>query len=264
VTDIRRIEELSSEDDLGMSLYHPIEEPEGFLGFKLFKMGVQVLLSDVLPLLEDMGVEVVDERPHEIKPAGSAPVWVYDFGLLHESQGELQTGEVRDIFQDAFARVWRGEVENDGYNRLVLRARLTWRQVSVLRAISKYLRQAGTTFSQSYMQDTLFQNHRVARLLVELFEARFDPTKRAQAEAETKRLKAEIEEALDAVASLDEDRILRNFLSVVLAAVRGRCTRSSSTPRAWRASTCAAARWRAAASAGPTAARTSAPKSWAS
>jgi glutamate dehydrogenase len=101
VSDIQRMETLKSEDDLGMSLYHPIEESEDFLGFKLFRLGEQVSLSEILPLLEDMGVEVVDERPHEVKPAGSPPVWIYDFGLVHETGDELQTGEVKEIFQDA-------------------------------------------------------------------------------------------------------------------------------------------------------------------
>jgi glutamate dehydrogenase len=220
VADIRRIEDLESEDDIEMSLYHPIEEPENFLGFKLFRLGEQISLSDILPLLEDMGVEVVDERPHRIKPAGSPSVWIYDFGLVHGAQEELQTGEVREIFQDAFARAWRGTVENDGFNRLVLRARLTWREITVLRAYCKYLRQTQTTFSQNYMEDTLAANPHIARLLVELFEARFDPDRQDSAEEETDRLKREIEEALDAVESLDEDRILRNFLTVTLATVR--------------------------------------------
>jgi len=139
VSDVLRMETLESEDDLGMSLYHPIEEPEDFLGFKLFRLGDQVSLSGILPLLEDMGVEVVDERPHEVKPSGSPPVWIYDFGLVHEAGEQLQTSEVKEIFQDAFARAWRGAVENDGFNRLVLRARLTWREISILRAYCKYL-----------------------------------------------------------------------------------------------------------------------------
>jgi glutamate dehydrogenase len=218
VSDIQRMEALKSEDDLEMSLYHPIEESEDFLGFKLFRLGEQISLSEILPLLEDMGVEVVDERPHEVKPAGSPPVWIYDFGLVHESDDELQTGEVREIFQDAFARAWRGTVENDGFNRLVLRARLTWREISILRAYCKYLRQTGTTFSQNYMEDALVNNQHIARLIVELFEARLQPLHRDRAESE--RLKVEIEEALEAVVSLDEDRILRSFLDITLATLR--------------------------------------------
>jgi glutamate dehydrogenase len=218
VSDIQRMETLKSEDDLGMCLYHPIEEPEDFLGFKLFRLGEQVSLSGILPLLEDMGVEVVDERPHEVKPSGSPPVWIYDFGLVHETGDELQTSEVKEIFQEAFSRAWRGAVENDGFNRLVLRARLTWREISVLRAYCKYLRQTGSTFSQDYMEDALVNNEHIARLIVDLFEARLDPSRQSSAESE--RLKEEIEEALEAVVSLDEDRILRSFLAITLATLR--------------------------------------------
>jgi glutamate dehydrogenase len=218
VSDILRMETLNSEDDLGMSLYHPIEEPKDFLGFKLFRLGEQVSLSGILPLLEDMGVEVVDERPHEVKPSGSPPVWIYDFGLVHEAGDELQTGEVKEIFQNAFVRAWRGAVENDGFNRLVLRARLTWREISVLRAYCKYLRQTGSTFSQDYMEDALVTNPHIARLIVDLFEARLDPSRQGGDESE--RLTGEVEEALEAVVSLDEDRILRSFLDITLATLR--------------------------------------------
>ncbi|MDQ4127771.1 MAG: NAD-glutamate dehydrogenase, partial [Actinomycetota bacterium] len=220
VLDIQRMEALKSESDIQMSLYHPLEEPEDFLGFKLFRLGEQVSLSEILPLLEDMGVEVVDERPHEVKPMGSPPVWIYDFGLVHTGSGELQTGEVKEIFQDAFARAWRGTVENDGFNRLVLLARLTWREITILRAYCKYLRQTGTTFSQDYMEDTLVANPHIARLLVDIFMTRLDPSRQNEAEAESERLEAEISSALDAVVSLDEDRILRSFLDVTLATLR--------------------------------------------
>ena len=220
VSDIQRMEALGSEDDIEMSLYHPLEEPEDFLGFKLFRLGEQVSLSDILPLLEDMGVEVVDERPHEVKPAGSPPAWIYDFGLVHGGRGELQTGEVKEIFRDAFARAWRGTVENDGFNRLVLLARMTWREITILRAYCKYLRQTGTTFSQDYMEDTLVVNPHIARLLVDLFKTRLDPSRQGEAQAQSERLEAEISKALDAVVSLDEDRILRSYLDVTLATLR--------------------------------------------
>ena len=220
VVDIRRIEGLSSENDLGMSLYHPLEAPEDFLRFRLYRLGEQISLSEVMPLLEDMGVEVADQRPYKIEPAEKAPVWINDFGLVHEAQGELQTEQVKEIFQDAFARAWRGAVEDDGFNRLVLRAQLTWREITILRAYCKYLRQTGTTFSQNYMEQTLAANPHIARLLVELFKARLDPGRQERAEEETERLKEEIKEALEAVVSLDEDRILTSFLNVTLATLR--------------------------------------------
>jgi glutamate dehydrogenase len=220
VVDIRRIEDLSSENDLGMSLYHPLEAPEDFLRFRLYRLGEQISLSEVMPLLEDMGVEVADQRPYKIEPAGKAPVWINDFGLVHEAQGELQTDQVKEIFQNAFARAWRGTVEDDGFNRLVLRAQLTWREITILRAYCKYLRQTGTTFSQNYMEQTLAANPHIAQLLVELFKTRLDPGRQERAGEESERLKEEIEEALDAVVSLDEDRILRSFLNVTLATLR--------------------------------------------
>src|ERR687898_184520 len=220
VVDIRRIEDLSSENDLGMSLYHPLEAPEDFLRFRLYRLGEQISLSEVMPLLEDMGVEVADQRPYKIEPAEGAPVWINDFGLVHEAQGELQTDQVKEIFQDAFARAWRGTVEDDGFNRLVLRAQLTWREITILRAYCKYLRQTATTFSQRYMEETLAANPHITQLLVELFKTRLDPGRQERAEEEAERLQEEIKEALEAVMSLDEDRILTSFLNVTQATLR--------------------------------------------
>src|SRR5919202_4339045 len=110
VADIARIEGLASEDDLGMSLYHPLEVPENFLRFRLYRSEGPISLSEVLPLLENMGVKVADQRPYKIEPASSTPAWVHDFGPIHEARVEFQTGEVKEIFQDAFAQTWRGAV----------------------------------------------------------------------------------------------------------------------------------------------------------
>ncbi|TCJ16133.1 NAD-glutamate dehydrogenase [Rubrobacter taiwanensis] len=218
--DIEQMESLGSGEDLGMRLYHRLEEPEDFLRFRLYRRGDQISLSEVMPLLEDMGVKVLDQRPYRIEPAGGEPVWIHDFGLIHRGDGEFRADGVREIFQDAFARTWHGAAESDGFNRLVLGARLTWREITVLRAYCKYLRQTETTFSQNYMEDTLSANPRIARLLIELFEARFDPERRERAAEESERLRGEIESALEHVASLDEDRILRSFLNLIQATLR--------------------------------------------
>ena len=124
--------------------------PGETLRAKLFRAGRALTLSDVLPLFENMGVEVADERPYPIVPRGADGVWIYDFGLTYAGAGNLDTNGVREGFQDAFVRAWRGDVENDGYNRLVLGAALTWREITVLRAIGKYLRQARITFNDRY------------------------------------------------------------------------------------------------------------------
>jgi glutamate dehydrogenase len=219
VHDIRVIEELAPDDDLTLTLYKPIEAPDGALRAKLFRSGSPLALSDMLPVFENMDVQVEDERPYEVTPENRRrPVWIYDFGLFHAGGGELRADRVRESFKDCFVRAWRGDVEDDGFNRLLLRAGLTWREITVLRAIAKYLRQAGTTFSDLYVERSLVGHPQLARMFVEFFTARFDP-ERPDPEAAT-RIRGQIEQAIDAVESLDEDRILRNFLAVIRAMLR--------------------------------------------
>ncbi|MBV9948647.1 MAG: NAD-glutamate dehydrogenase, partial [Myxococcales bacterium] len=222
--DIDRIEELTPDRPI-ISLYQPNDAPSGLVRCKLFSAD-GVLLSDVLPTFEHMGAKVVDERPYEITPADRDPVWIYDFGLRCVAD---DVDRVRDLFQDAFLNVWHGALEDDRLNGLVLRAGLTGRQVTILRAIAKYLRQGGTSFSDAYIERTVLAHPKIATLLIDLFDARFDPENRDPPRAE--RLGREIEEAIDAVESLDQDRILRNFLTVVRATVRTNFFRTTDDPK---------------------------------
>jgi len=218
LADIVHIEELPEADGLGIVLYRPLEAGPRMLRAKLFRAGRPLMLSDVMPLFENMGVEVGDERPYPITPRGRDGVWIYDFGLTYPGGRDLDTGGVRESFQDTFVRVWRGDVENDAYNRLVLGAALTWREITVLRAIGKYLRQARITFSDSYVERALVAHPEIARLLVALFQARFDPRRTDRADAGE--IAERIGEAIDAVQSLDQDQILRMFLAVIQAILR--------------------------------------------
>jgi len=218
VSDIKRIEALAREDDLAITLYRPLEAPLGAVRAKLFRSGGPLALSDMLPVFENMGVAVADERPYEITPDGRDPVWVYDFGLTYQGEDELEADQVREAFENAFIRAWRGDVEDDGFNRLLLRAQLTWREITVVRAIARYLRQSGTTFTDSYVQQAVVAHPDVARLLVNLFHARFDPEHADLEHAE--RIVEQITQAIDAVESLDQDRILRSFLAIVQATLR--------------------------------------------
>src|SRR5205823_6254827 len=193
LVDITRIEELEP-GGIAMTLYRPLEAPEGVLRAKLYRADTPLTLSSMLPLFENMGVQVADERPYEIRRHEGTPVWIYDFGLTYEGDGRLDTEDVRVTFQDAFIRAWEGEVENDGYNRLVLKAGLGWRQIAVLRAIAKYLRQAGTTFSDTYVEQAMAAHPVIARRIIELFEARFDP---ALTERNTHHLVDDIEREID-------------------------------------------------------------------
>ncbi|AEW94366.1 MULTISPECIES: NAD-glutamate dehydrogenase [Streptomycetaceae] len=220
VADLTHIERLRPEDDFTLSLYEPVAASPGERRFKIYRTGAPVSLTAVLPVLQHLGVEVVDERPYELKRADSSRAWIYDFGLrIDRSAGDLGD-DARERFQDTFAAVWTGQAENDGFNSLVLRAGLTWRQAMVLRAYAKYLRQAGATFSQDYMEDTLRTNVHTTRLLVNLFEARLSPEHRRAGSELTDGLLEELDGALDQVASLDEDRILRSFLTLIKATLR--------------------------------------------
>ena len=218
VADIAHMESCAQNfPDIALSLAQPLEA-EGLLRFKLFAAARPLPLSDVMPLLENMGVRVLDQRPYEV-PTDHGLVWIHDFGL-RPAEADLEADDVKGVFTEAFAAAWRGEAENDGFNRLVLGAGLTTREVAVLRAYSKYLRQVGSAFSQAYMERTLAANPHIARLLVDLFQARFDPARQPDADDEASVLTKQLEAAIDVVASLDEDRILRSFLALVQATLR--------------------------------------------
>ena len=236
VADLRRLEDLASETELGMNLYEPEEARPGERRFKIYKLGGPLSLTGVLPVLQRMGVEVIDERPYGVERKDSTPAWIYDFGLRYDaSKLAAPPGTLRELFQDAFAAVWRGEAENDGFNALVLLAGLSWQEAMVLRAYAKYLRQGTSTYSLDYMEQALTSNPRIAKLLANLFTARLDPAVAAAADAGSVAVSGaattgraeilagtveEIEGALDSVASLDQDRILRAFLAVIQATLR--------------------------------------------
>ncbi|MEU8464842.1 NAD-glutamate dehydrogenase [Streptomyces sp. NPDC029003] len=225
VADLCHLERLSaSEREFALSLYEPVGAGPGERRFKIYRTGEQVSLSAVLPVLQRLGVEVTDERPYELRRTDRVSAWIYDFGLrmpLSSGNGDSYLGDdARERFQEAFAAVWTGEAENDNFNTLVLGAGLTWRQAVVLRAYAKYLRQAGSTFSQDYMEDTLRNNVHTTRLLVSLFEARMSPGRQSAGTELIDAMLEELDGALDQVASLDEDRILRAFLTLIKATLR--------------------------------------------
>ena len=219
VADVRRLEALSGDDGLGLSLYRPLEAPAGILRCKLYRRGERVSLSDVLPMFESMGLEVLDVRPYRVAPREGPGAWIYDLGLHDPTVTEIDADTIRERFHDGFARVWHGDVEQDGFNGLIIRAGLDAREVTLLRAVARYVRQAGIAFSDSYMERTLMSHADVAASLVALFRARFDPAHERRDEAAHK-IAREIDAAIDSVASLDEDRILRSFYSVIGAMLR--------------------------------------------
>ncbi len=221
VPDVDRLNALTKNpNELALSLFRPLEDENGLLRFKIGRAGTGIPLSDVLPILEDMGLRVIDEQPYEIVASNGTTFWLHDFGIRPTEKIDVKLEQVRPDFQETFRRIWQGDIENDGFNQLVLHANLTCRQIVVLRAYCKYLLQIGIPFSQSYMEQTLAHNPALTRLIAELFDVRFDP---AYADDRTQQMavvEAKIREGLEAVANLDEDRILRRYMRLILATLR--------------------------------------------
>jgi glutamate dehydrogenase len=184
----------------------------------IYRTTTPITLTDGLPRLQHMGVEVVDEHPYEF--AASPRFWIYDFGLRQAGGPAQSVDPVRELTEGALGALWRGDIDDDGFNALVLAAHLTWRQVVVLRAYAKYLRQAGSAFSQAYIERVLRSNPTLTRLLVRLFESRFDPARRAGEAERSEAIAEEIRGELDEVASLDQDRILRAYWGLIGATLR--------------------------------------------
>jgi glutamate dehydrogenase len=197
---------------------HLVEHPERWT-LVVYRWSSQITLSDVLPELQHMGLEVVDEHPYKFVGSSSAgSFWIYEFGL--RPPAAAVSVSVRDIFEEALTALWNGQTEDDGFNALVLTAGLSWREVTLLRACAKYLRQGGMRFSLGYVQRVLRSNAAITRLLVRLFESRFDPARQSGAAERCEAIAEEIRGQLDEVVSLDHDRILRSYLALIDATLR--------------------------------------------
>jgi glutamate dehydrogenase len=254
--DVEQVAALRGDDDLRIRLYRT---EQGELRLKLFRLGSDIALSDALPMMENMGLRVLAEHPYELQ-GGVERIFIQDFHIASPPGLELEVELLREPFAQAFAAIWRGTAESDGFNRLILLASLDWRQVAMLRGYSKYLLQAGVPFSQSYMEETLAHYPLMARLLVEFFEAKFhpatgdesrddiesgqqhlarqlqglaagneaaraalEPLVAARAAGRAEQLQAvgvAMHALMDSVTSLDEDRILRSFQAAIKATLR--------------------------------------------
>ncbi len=218
--DIEVLEQVLQTNEIGMNLYR-IDGAESYkVRFKIYRKDQAIALSDVLPIFEDLGFKVIDEGgPHDIKLAEHRMV-IHNFGLETRDGSAVQLTNIRANFHATFHKVWKGEIESDGFNALVARTGLAWREVVILRALCKYLRQTGITFSQDYMEQTMANNPRIAADLVALFMNRFDPNAGKAGIAKAKRLATKIVRALEDVASADEDRILRRYLNLLQSLLR--------------------------------------------
>ncbi len=173
ITDFEQAERLRGPNDLELRLYRTGEGDDQRLRFKLLRKGDAVYLSDALPMMENMGLRIVSEHPYAI-PVGDDILQIQDFEVQSAAEN-VDIAAISTTFEHAFEAVWSGHAESDGFNRLILSARLDWRQVAMLRGYCKYLLQTGVPFSQAYVEATFNRYPLIARLMVELFESRFDP-----------------------------------------------------------------------------------------
>ncbi|MGE3920609.1 MAG: NAD-glutamate dehydrogenase domain-containing protein, partial [Gammaproteobacteria bacterium] len=219
VFDIEHMRSLEEDRPLAMSFYRPLEESPGIMRFKLFRKDETIALSDSLPIFENMGMHVIGERPYEITTRNRTNYWINDFSMTYSYEMAFEVEAIKGLFQETFFRVWIGDAENDGFNRLVLGAGLSWREVMVIRAYAKYLKQLGLTYSQAYIELCFIKYPTLAFLLVQLFLTRHDPKKVSTPDVIAS-IETKIASEMDFITVLDEDKIIRKMHEAMMATLR--------------------------------------------
>jgi glutamate dehydrogenase len=207
--------------DRSVELYRPSDAASGFLHFIIFSADKPLALSDALPILEGMGLEVHTEHPYELTLQDGKQFWIQVFNLRHESGSDIDVEEASQRFEECFMKVLTGNAENDGLNRLILSAELDWRETALVRCYAKYLQQLGLPFSQDYMEDVLVAHARLVGLLIDRFRAMFDPgLSKAQRTRRVNAVKPAIVREVGKARNVDEDRILNAFAGAFNATLR--------------------------------------------
>jgi glutamate dehydrogenase len=221
VADIERMESLYKDENRAMTLrfYRSIEPNSSELKLKLFHQDGSLLLSDLIPILENMGLKVAEEYPYKVTPMGEESFWLYDFTLLYSQVENFDPESHRERFADAFLSVWYDKTDNDPFNKLILGAGLNWRDIVMLRAYAKYLKQLRFGFSLSSIAKTLLDHNKLVKEIVALFSLRFDPQTSGDLTKQEK-LQEKILNALNDVTNLNEDRVLRKYVELIMATVR--------------------------------------------
>ena len=221
LVDIQYIESLTKETPLDILFYRPQEESKesDIVKLKLYHLNEPIHLSDVLPMLENFGLRVIDESPYRVTNENGEVSWVMDFTMLHKQSHDFDMDRAQSLFQDAFSDVWSAQLEDDGFNRLILGAQIPGRMVTIVRAYAKYMRQIGSSFSIDYIANTVASYPDIAENLIAYFTQKFCPeTKRSAKKLEN--LENEIFQKLDGVSNLDDDRIIRRYLDLINATLR--------------------------------------------
>lgn len=215
LSDIEFLEKLSAENPLEVQLYIAKKSSVNNLHFRLYQWNQPLALSDVLPMLENFNLKTIVERPYQIYISKNKNVWINDFNLEY-TQKTYNFKKIKDLFESAFKLVFFGESENDGFNKLIISAHLSWREVIILRIYAKYLHQIRFPYSEIYIEKALVNNALVSKNLIRYFYALHDP----KAKLNAKLIKKQILAKLEQIPDLDEDTIIRKMLELIKATVR--------------------------------------------
>jgi glutamate dehydrogenase len=216
--DAQQLELLDPDAAPRLNAYREPGHPTSEFKLKVYREGGKISLTRIMPPLSNLGLTVLDERPYQVSLPDGRNVWIYDFALEH-GEHQLDFADAASLLEESFSAVWTNDVADDGFNRLVLSAGLHPREVGVLRAYARYLHQTNTAYSQTYIERTLEEHCTVARLLVDLFLARFDPDTADRA-ATCAGISESIDASLADISILDQDRIIRQFHNLIDATLR--------------------------------------------
>ena len=223
VMDMHHLLDLRKGSALGMRLYRLLEEQDDHLKLRLYSVDQPLPLSDVLPILENLGLRVVTERAYPVRSQAGRSYWIQEFSLIYSLAQDIDLDQVKNEFEDAFSRIWFGEAESDSFNRMLLGTRLSWREIALLRAYACYMRQINFPYSLTYIAETMADHLHLSAGIVELFLTRFSPVfdgDDAWREQREKAVEERIHAGLERVQNLGQDRIIRQFVRVIKATRR--------------------------------------------
>ncbi len=225
IDDINKISSLNDSNDIAMTFYRRLDESEQSMRFRLFHLDTALSLSDVMPVLEHLGLRVESEHPYGIKRKDGKNIWIHEFSLTYGLNVEINFDKVSENFREAFRRIWMGDAESDAFNRLIIGASLGWRQIAMLRAYARYMKQIRFNFSDHYIADTLCNHLDITEKIVEFFNLRFGTECLQGSNGDDELSKEEqteqfIIECLDNVENLNEDNIIRSYLALIKATLR--------------------------------------------
>lgn len=216
--DILKLEEITKDKPFALDLYEHNDQ----LRLKIYNQSTPVTLSDILPMLENFGFEVIAEKPYEVKFEDADNIWIHDFQIQYKNaEHARKVSEIKDVFEEGLTAIWNNECENDSLNALIPQAKMPWRDVLILRAYTKYMRQTKIQYTPAYMMQALTDYPDIADLFLELFYGYHKPVhSKAKRDELVKTNTSKIIKKLAEVASYDQDRILRCLLQIVQATLR--------------------------------------------